>query len=116
MWHFDMAVFRLAKVEDLLLRLLFEGTGAQFVPTERKNWDRQLYWDRVRDALKDRASVEKLAGIRFRSSISRSYRSRKSRYFISSSPGTLGQQEYSPQLRGASCVRIWIQDIVPIVR
>src|SRR5437867_4276392 len=63
MWHFDMAVFRLAKVEDLLLRLLFEGTGAQFVPMERKNWDRQLYWDRVRDALKNRASVEKLASM-----------------------------------------------------
>jgi hypothetical protein len=63
MWHFDMAVFRLAKVEDLLLRLLFEGTGAQFVPLERKNWDRQLDWDRVRDALKDRGIVEKLAGM-----------------------------------------------------
>jgi hypothetical protein len=63
MWHFDMAVFRLAKVEDLLLRLLFEGTGAQFVPMERQNWDRQLYWDRVRGALKDRAGVEKLAAM-----------------------------------------------------
>jgi hypothetical protein len=61
MWHFDLAVFKLSKIEDLLLRLLFEGTGAEIVPMERKNWDRKLVWDRVRDALKDRASNQKLA-------------------------------------------------------
>jgi hypothetical protein len=55
MAQFDLSVFKLAKAEDLLLRLVFEATGAAFVSTSATNWDRQLFWDRVKDRLKDRA-------------------------------------------------------------
>jgi hypothetical protein len=48
MAQFDLAVFKLTKAEDLLLRLVFEATGAAFVSTDATNWDRQLIWDRVR--------------------------------------------------------------------
>ena len=63
MAEFDLAAFRLAKVEDLLLRLLFEGTGAEFIRTDVTNWDRQLTWDRVKDRLKDRSSNLRLSSM-----------------------------------------------------
>jgi hypothetical protein len=60
MSHFDLAAFRLAKVEDLVLRLLFEGTAAELVSIERTDWESRLTWDRVKDRLNDRSSVERL--------------------------------------------------------
>jgi len=63
MAHFDLAAFRLAKVEDLVLRLLFEGTGAELVSMQRADWESKLIWDRVKDRLNDRASVERLQEI-----------------------------------------------------
>jgi len=63
MAQFDLAVFKLTKAEDLLLRLVFEATGAAFVSTDATNWDRQLIWDRVKDRLKDRASNARLSSM-----------------------------------------------------
>jgi hypothetical protein len=63
MTQFDLSVFKLTKAEDLLLRLVFEATGAAFVSTGTTNWDRQLVWDRVKDRLKDRASNARLSSM-----------------------------------------------------
>ena len=63
MAQFDLAVFKLTKAEDLLLRLVFEATGAAFVSTEATNWDRQLIWDRVKDRLKERVSNARLSSM-----------------------------------------------------
>jgi hypothetical protein len=63
MTQFDLAVFKLAKVEDLVLRLVFEATGAAFASTGAINWERQLTWDRVKDGLKDRTGNARLSSM-----------------------------------------------------
>ena len=63
MEQFDLATFNLAKVEDLVGRLLFEATSAKFVNTGAPDWERKLTWDRVKDALKDRNNNTALASM-----------------------------------------------------
>lgn len=53
MGAFDSAVYRLAKTEDLFLRLVFENLGASLVP-QNPNWERQLTWERIKEGLRKR--------------------------------------------------------------
>ena len=50
---FDLAVYKIAKVEDQFLRLLFENLGASLVPVDltRGNWPASLTRDRIRKGL-----------------------------------------------------------------
>jgi len=63
MEQFNLATYSLAKVEDLVCRLIFEATGANFVETTAPDWERKLYWDRVKDALKSRKNNAQLASM-----------------------------------------------------
>jgi hypothetical protein len=53
---FDGAVYRLAKIEDLFLQLLFVNLGNSLVETDltSADWPKKLYWDGVKKALKQR--------------------------------------------------------------
>jgi hypothetical protein len=56
MKSFDLAVYGLCKVEDLLVRLLFEGLGARIpadLDTSTSGWERKLTWDNFKRALKE---------------------------------------------------------------
>jgi len=63
MEQFNLATYNLAKVEDLVCRLIFEATGANFVDTSAPDWERKLTWDRVKDALKNRKDNAQLASM-----------------------------------------------------
>lgn len=51
---FDLAVFLLTKVEDLVFRLIFEGTGASLISVDMSDpeWERALTWSKINAALK----------------------------------------------------------------
>jgi hypothetical protein len=53
---FNLATLNLVRIEDLLLRLLFENLGASLVPVDLKkpNWQRSVKWDKIIDGLKKR--------------------------------------------------------------
>jgi len=58
MEHFDLAAFYLAKIEDLLVRLIFENLGGSLIAVNPNdaNWERRLTWDRLKEALKVRGA------------------------------------------------------------
>lgn len=58
MKSFNLAVFLLAKIEDLIFRLLFEGLSASFtfVNQSRQDWEYTLQSDKVRDEFKNRSA------------------------------------------------------------
>jgi hypothetical protein len=54
---FDLAVYGLCKVEDLMLRLLFEALGASIpagVDMSSPGWERSLTWENFKRSLKER--------------------------------------------------------------
>jgi hypothetical protein len=53
---FDGAVYRLAKIEDLFLLLIFVNLGNSLVETNLKSddWQKKLHWDAVKDGLRKR--------------------------------------------------------------
>jgi hypothetical protein len=61
MERFYLAVFELARIEDLTVRLLFEYFGDDFIVVDRtkKNWEKALTWDAMKDALNTRSNAEK---------------------------------------------------------
>lgn len=61
MERFYLAVFELARVEDLVVRLLFEFFGDDFIAVDRskKDWEKKLNWDAMKDALNKRGKPEK---------------------------------------------------------
>jgi hypothetical protein len=65
MEKFDLAVFYLTKVEDLIIRLLFENLGASVVPLDmsRPGWERRLTWEDFKDGLKRRKDNPDIAAL-----------------------------------------------------
>lgn len=56
---FNLAVFYLAKIEDLVFRLLFENLGALLiadVDITKAGWEKQVNWGKIKAALKDKTS------------------------------------------------------------
>ncbi len=67
MEKFNLAVFYLAKIEDLVFRLLFENLGASLVPVDinEPGWERALTWKNIRVGLgrKARETNSAVAGL-----------------------------------------------------
>lgn len=62
--HFNLAAVLLAKIGDLVLRLIFERMGASLVPSVDQNdpeWERALTWKNVRKGFKDRTGNRNVA-------------------------------------------------------
>lgn len=60
MERFYLAVFELARIEDLTVRLLFEYFGGDFIVVDKtkKNWEKALTWDAMKSALNARNNAE----------------------------------------------------------
>jgi hypothetical protein len=60
--EFHLAVKNIKKLEDMILRLIFEALGASLegIDTSRDEWERQLTLERIKDGLKQRDTNEKL--------------------------------------------------------
>lgn len=90
--RFDLAVYKLAKVEDLFLRLLFEGFGASLdnVPAGNPNKKVHVSRDQIRKELKSHPSeLAKLScWRRFRRRVLSAFRKKKPRSFLQSLPLT----------------------------
>ena len=74
--HFDLAVYKLAKVEDLFYRLIFENLGASLVPDvdlTRQNWPAKLTRDSIRKGLRLHSS--RIARLPFRARLKHRIRS-----------------------------------------
>jgi hypothetical protein len=57
MQHFDLAVFRITKLEDLIVPLLYEGLGASFSFVDQGSdpqWESALRWEKLKGELKRR--------------------------------------------------------------
>jgi hypothetical protein len=65
MEKFDLAAFSLAKVEDLIIRLLFENLGASIVNVDmtQPEWERKLTWENFKEGLKHRSDNPNLAAL-----------------------------------------------------
>ena len=61
MERFHLAVFEMARIEDLVVRLLYEFFGDQFiqVDTARDGWEKKLTWDQMKDSLNKRGQPAK---------------------------------------------------------
>jgi hypothetical protein len=59
--RFHLAVFEMARIEDLIVRLVYEFFGDQFisVAASRTGWEQKLTWDAMKDALNKRGQPEK---------------------------------------------------------
>ena len=65
--HFDkmelfyLAVFELARIEDLVVRLVLEFFGDDLMAVDRtdKRWEKKLDWDKMKDALNKRGHPDK---------------------------------------------------------
>jgi hypothetical protein len=54
--RFHLAVFEMARIEDLVVRLVHEFFGDQLmeIDTSKEGWEKKLTWDRMKDALNTR--------------------------------------------------------------
>jgi hypothetical protein len=61
MEKFHQAVFEMIRVEDLIVRLVFEFFGDQFirVDTSKPDWEKKLTWDRMKVELNKRGKPHK---------------------------------------------------------
>lgn len=53
---FHLAMYRLTRIQDLLLRLIFENLGASVIRVDlsKPNWERSVVWDKMMDGLRKR--------------------------------------------------------------
>jgi hypothetical protein len=60
MERFHLAVFEMARIEDLIVRTMYEYFGDQFIQVDysEENWEKRLTWDRMKDALNKRGKPE----------------------------------------------------------
>jgi hypothetical protein len=65
MEKFDLAVTYMAKIEDLFVRLLFEGLGASLVEVDMNapDWERKLTWESFKKGLKNRKGNKHLSAL-----------------------------------------------------
>jgi hypothetical protein len=61
MERFYLAVFELARIEDLVVRLLFEFFDDRFIAVDKtkKDWEKRLTWDAMKDALNKRGKPDR---------------------------------------------------------
>jgi hypothetical protein len=62
MSEFHLAVKNIKKLEDMILRLIFEGVGASLegIDTSQYEWERQLTLEKIKDGLRKRDINERL--------------------------------------------------------
>lgn len=61
MERFHLALFELARIEDLIVRLVYEFFGDQFieVDTSKEDWEKKLTWDEMKSSLNKRGKPSK---------------------------------------------------------
>jgi hypothetical protein len=61
MERFHLATYEMARIEDLIVRLVYEYFGGQFIEVDQSqgDWEKRLTWDRMKDALNKRGKPEK---------------------------------------------------------
>jgi hypothetical protein len=61
MERFHLAVFELARIEDLIVRLVYEYFGEGFIETDssQDDWEKKLTWNRMKESLNSRGKPEK---------------------------------------------------------
>jgi hypothetical protein len=61
MERFHLATYEMARVEDLIVRLVYEYFGDQFIEVDvsHDEWEKKLTWDRMKEALNKRGKPEK---------------------------------------------------------
>jgi hypothetical protein len=61
MERFHLGVFELVRIEDMIVRLLYEYFGDGFIETDvtRPGWEKRLTWDAMKDALNSRGQPDK---------------------------------------------------------
>ncbi len=59
--RFHLGVFEIARIEDLLVRTIFEFFGAGFIEVDlsREGWEKRLTWDAMKESLNKRGKPEK---------------------------------------------------------
>jgi hypothetical protein len=61
MERFHLATYEMARIEDLIVRLVYEYFGGQFIEVDpsQDDWEKRLTWDRMKEALNKRGKPEK---------------------------------------------------------
>jgi hypothetical protein len=61
MERFHLGVFELVRIEDMIVRLLYEYFGDGFIATDvtRPGWEKRLTWDAMKDTLNNRGQPDK---------------------------------------------------------
>jgi len=61
MERFHLATYEMARIEDLIVRLIYEYFGDQFIEVDpsQDDWEKKLTWDRMKEALNKRGKPEK---------------------------------------------------------
>jgi hypothetical protein len=61
MERFHLGIFEIARIEDLIVRLLYEYFGDGFIETDvtRAGWEKRLTWDAMKDALNKRGQPDR---------------------------------------------------------
>lgn len=61
MERFHFATYEMARIEDLIVRLVYEYFGDQFIELDssQDDWEKKLTWDRMKEALNKRGKPEK---------------------------------------------------------
>jgi hypothetical protein len=60
MERFNLGVFELSRKEDLIVRILYEYFGQDFIEFDPStlDWERKLAWNRMKDALSRRGKPQ----------------------------------------------------------
>lgn len=60
--RFHLAVYELARIEDLLVRLVYEFFGRGFIEVDqtREGWEKKLHWNAMKDAVNKRGHTYKV--------------------------------------------------------
>ena len=59
--RFHLGVYELSRIEDLLVRIVFEFFGEGFIEADvsREDWEKRLTWDQMKDALNRRGAPQR---------------------------------------------------------
>ena len=97
--YFDLATYKLAKVEDLFYRLIFENLGTTLVPIDlsRPNWEAQITRERLRRGLRLHSS--RISELPFWSRLKHHVRSIWDRNLRNMRLEEMGQNEYRELMR-----------------
>src|SRR5260370_36342415 len=61
MERFHLAVFEMARIEDLIVRLVYEYFGTGFIDADvsQDDWEKKVTWNRMKESLNSRGKPEK---------------------------------------------------------